>query len=70
MKALIEFLVWFITANPLIEGSVIYNAAWLKFVRRDVVWSTEQFDCRFTNALEMAHSQIIRPRARRNYGIN
>jgi len=70
MKALIEFLVWFITANPLIEGSVIYNAAWLKFVKRGLLWSTEQFDCKFTNALEMAHYRIIRSRPRRNYGIN
>jgi len=60
MPNLIKFLAAFLLANPEIEGSTVYNAARLKFVECDEIWSINELDCRFTNALETAHRQIIR----------
>jgi hypothetical protein len=41
-------------------GSIVYNAAWLKFVKRERLFTHEQLDCKFTDALLSAHLQLIK----------
>jgi hypothetical protein len=57
---IINFLKGFLLENPEISGSIVYNAAWLKFVKREQLLTHEQLDCMFTDALLVAHLQLIR----------
>jgi hypothetical protein len=63
MPDIVGFIKGFIQANPEMPGSIIYNATWLKFVKREHLLTHEQLDCKFTDALETAHIQLIREEA-------
>jgi hypothetical protein len=63
MPNIVGFLKEFIRANPEMPGSIVYNATWLKFVKRERLFTYEQLNCMFTDALLVAHTALIKEEA-------